>query len=445
MKGVHMVASNSKCKCNSRCLVERTNPRNDRKGKGWHTDTMRYCDGSITRRDYFNGTVHYPNGALYKNPNGNRKKIQADSKEEFAQKEKAFLDDLKLQEIKSKEEIQNIQNMTIDGLVKHWLNNKQEQEDQAPGTVVKKKRYYLGDIHKGLGKYKLSELVDSPVIIRKFYQPFAASKQLSIHQVLNPLFQYAIEWELIDDNPIPSNILKGQRKKEKRFKLNNRIHKKRIEFDIEEMKQIVDDVCEYQNGRYSIPILTMILCGNRPAEALAYSREDMDLENRIITCENEVFDVDKKMLKDTAYEHLTNQSVVIEPPKSVAGMRQIPMPKRVAERLMIVSNDMRDRQGLITKTAFGTPMGYDNFYRRHWVPMKTDLGWRKNLTMSDFRDMWVSYHIGFLDTPIELLCAWVGHENPSVTYGTYDHIIKHFKNNPVETNYSREYYETYFD
>lgn len=184
-----------------------------------------------------------------------------------------------------------------------------------------------------LGEMSLSTI--KPVHIQQCLNALegkSKSFQKKCYNDINGLFKKAVENELVIKNPVVGTILPQGKEEEPRRALTP------LELDI------------YRKVSAQTPYALMfdlsLDCGLRPQEVRALRWENIDIEKAILTVAGAI----KKGTRD------------VGEPKSKAGLRRIPIPNILLNRLKELDTP---RQGFIFASGSGSPVSVTH-YKRKW-------------------------------------------------------------------------------
>ena len=144
--------------------------------------------------------------------------------------------------------------------------------------------------------------------LRKHDDGFKRNSILSLNRIFHPAFQEAVEDDVIRKNPcIMSKILPDiPDDGTTRIPLSEDQEKRFLAF------------AEKKNFRFTDQMIILIETGMRIGELCGLTLQDVDLANRILN-------VDKQL------QYVDKQGLHIQPPKSDAGIRKIPLTNRAVE------------------------------------------------------------------------------------------------------------------
>lgn len=226
--------------------------------------------------------------------------------------------------------------VTIASWSKKWLST----EKATSGSKTKEMYERLVDKHiiAAIGNIRLRDLKKSD--IQKMINDRAKHPRTcqQLKMCINQILESAIEDGLLYKNVCRNINMPYQIKEEKRALT-----------EIE--KKSLTSVCLSDKERAFVNVIQY--CGLRRGEALALSRNDIDFNENVIKIRNVVvFENSKAVLKSI--------------PKSIAGIRAIPMPTILADTLKLYLPtlnglylfEMERKPGLMTKSS------YDKFFKK---------------------------------------------------------------------------------
>ncbi|MCY6958828.1 tyrosine-type recombinase/integrase [Clostridium brassicae] len=157
--------------------------------------------------------------------------------------------------------------MTTKEYMQYWMET-YPKNNCSPSTY-KRYEFFIRDITKYIGKYKLSKL--NPMIIQKFYEKLISDRKISnntvikTHRMLHLSLKHAQQWQLIHTNPCDLVTPPKSTKKEMKYWQPDEIN-----FYLETI-----DKTEFLYA----PILLAIHTGLRVGELCALKWEDIDFIN----------------------------------------------------------------------------------------------------------------------------------------------------------------------
>ena len=234
-------------------------------------------------------------------------------------------------------------NVTINDIFNTWIKLK---TGIRKSTLMLYEYDYRHFIMDELGACKISVMKKSD--IRKFYKKSLDEFGLSlgtiknIHTLLNQLFELAKDDDLIRKNPCHKALKEFQKdyKSEPRKSLTHK-----------QQKIFFDFLKSNKKYNYLYPIFSfMIGTGMRVGEVTGLRWEDVDFEKNVINVTHTLVYLRKTISGDES-------RYVLNPPKSKAGYRSIPMTQNVKEALRME----KERQRLSGINCRSNIDGYTNF------------------------------------------------------------------------------------
>lgn len=220
---------------------------------------------------------------------------------------------------------------------------------------------------------------------------YAASTVDKVKIILNQLFSNAVEDKLISSNVMAS----------KRYILSTKVTE-RIPLTPEQAQKIVEQSSRLETVDRTLLLLFMYT-GMRRGEALALRWEDVDFEHSVIHISKSV-------------DYQTNRPT-IKPPKSKAGIRDVPLADHLRETLTLHEN----RQGFVITNPREPDIPMTEIgYRRMWerIGKKVDLyGATAHILRHTF-DTLIQPH-----TDVKTLQTIMGHADIATTMNRYAHPI----------------------
>lgn len=297
-------------------------------------------------RSLYFGEYQRPTGTYqykYKDKKGIRQSISAES-----------LDELRtLEEQIEKDVIDGIntskQRQTVNDMYEVWKDVKRGLKANVRANYI---YMYVTYVMDDIGKMKLRNLKKTD--IRKFYNSLRDSGKLAVstldcvQTVLHQVLDLAVDDDIIRYNPADKAL--RELKAEERKAGKKSVYKKRHEaLTLEEQKRLEDFLLHSPTYRHWYPIITLMMnTGMRVGEATSLRWEDVDFDKGFISVNHDMVSyTDEKTGK---YTFKINDTT-----KTAAGMRTIPITKRVAKALKMQKKYMK---GMECKTTLN---GYTDF------------------------------------------------------------------------------------
>lgn len=225
----------------------------------------------------------------------------------------------------------SLQNDPLEILMTEWLLTFKKAM-VTPRTFERAMCTSKKHIYPNIGNLKLEE-VTPPVIQRLFnnmsMQGYALASIKKVKFLLNQFFEYAVESQFLDHNPVHKTKLLSRERKtvtEDEYKaIPVELRSKFLE--LLEKSPILKPIC-----------ITSMYAGLRIGEVLALKWKNLDFENCVIRVENAVTQVptfDKK-------GKTLSRKTVISDTKTAASVREVPMP----DILIVALKEWKDSQVL---------------------------------------------------------------------------------------------------
>jgi integrase len=155
---------------------------------------------------------------------------------------------------------------------------------------------------------------------------------------------------------------------------------------------------------------TAIFTGLRLGELLALTREDLDLDRRVLHVTATLSEVARRTPR-----------LVREEPKSEAGIRDVPIVEPLAELLAAHVDRLPADQALIFTTANGAMLDRSAVYRV-WHPVREAVG-VPQLRFHDLRHTAASLLLTYSDAKLSELKEILGHSQIAHTVDLYGHLV----------------------
>jgi integrase len=231
-------------------------------------------------------------------------------------------------------------NMTVNAWYKQWMETYKEPKDMTGKSLGMYDEKYNKYIKPRIGSMKLKDVKD--VHLQKILNEQAGMSEShvkKVRSVLQQMFKRARQSRLIVYDPAELLELPKYTKGTRRSLT-------------EEERKVVLKVAETHRG--GLLILTLLYTGMRPAEAVALSWDDVDLDK-------------KEIHVRAAKESGTHNK--IKAPKTEAGTRVIPIHSKL---LPLLTKAPRSKCGRVFVNEAGNPHN-ENSLRRLWENFKREM------------------------------------------------------------------------
>lgn len=299
--------------------------------------------------------------------------------------------------------------------VERWLDN-YVRVDLSPKT----KNNYIRDLNLGildeLGEYQLAKIKTFHIVecLNK-WKVKKDSTARTKYVVLKSIFSKAIEWRVIDENPMQGVKAPYYEPKQKELAF----------YDEEQLKQLFE-VLKQVNPKNRIRIKLAALAGLRLSEIAGIRLECIDFKNNVIL-------IDKTLQLDDETKKL-----ILGPTKNKKP-RRVNVPSSFMNELKDYVNQQRKLQ--IKSGNLWTPMLDENgtpinflFTKNNGYPMQPRTlytEWRRitktfNLpwiTFHNLRHSYASYMVS-KDVNFKIIQEQLGHSDIKMTLNTYSHLTE---------------------
>lgn len=260
-----------------------------------------------------------------------------------------------------------------------------------------------------IGHMRISSV--KPLHIKKILnsmQGYSYSYNAKIYDIINQIFKSAQENELITQNPM-TGIRKPSGVKPKNRRAIT-----------DEERKITLQVAKHHRG--GLFILIILYCGLRPQEVVPLRWLDIDFNNRRIV-------INKALKSDGVIRSFT---------KTEAGMRSVPIPMVLLDRLKLEYEDIRNNTALICTNTRGehyTKSSINDLWKNFKREMNIAAGCKvhpqkhkimppyfvpDDLTLYCYRHTYCT-DLQAAGVPINVAKELMGHEDISVTSKIYTH------------------------
>lgn len=315
--------------------------------------------------------------------------------------------------------VKQFNSYTLYDYINYWLGG-EAQRTLKPRTLelysYTNEKYIKDDV----GYIKITDI--NPVILYKFLsqkqESYSSSSVNNIRNVLNNAFNCAIREGIIHSNPMSTIRLnpKGYN--------TNRIQDKRAL-----TKEEVAELLAIAKGtKYYLPIIIALQMGLRRSEVLGLTWDDIDFDNKTLSVNKILVDIENKELKLTS-------------PKTNSSVRTIKLTADVIEALKSVKKEqdqLKQTQGNYYYTE------HDFVYcQKDGLPISPNKSFtpmfryfiRKNVPFPvRFHDLRHTHATLMLEAGIspKIIQERLGHVNINTTLNVYSHVTKDMEDNSIE-------------
>jgi integrase len=114
---------------------------------------------------------------------------------------------------------------------------------------------------------------------------------------------------------------------------------------------------------------------------------------------------------------------ILAPPKTSASLRQVPMPRFVAQAVTAHADQLDlDGDDVLCRTPRGTLLRRDYYNRNIWKPALAAAGLEPDTTFHDLRHTFASTALAE-GVPISEVSRWLGHKSITTTVDLYGHLV----------------------
>ena len=250
---------------------------------------------------------------------------------------------------------------------------------------------------------RLNEI--TPLAIRKWQNNLISAGYKptylrGLHQQLSAIFNYAIKYFGLKDNPCKVTGSIGSTKAgEMQF------------WTLDQYNQFMACLSGKRYAMHRVMIPTLFWTGMRIGEMLALTIDDIDKENLTISI-------------NKTYKQLNGKDI-IQSPKTEKSNRTIDIPQQLADLLIEYATAVQAKSGQRLFEYGGTGLGQVI----HTVCKKNNL---QSIRVHDLRPSHASYLINKGFSPI-VIKERLGHDNIETTLQTYSHLYPSTKENVIST------------
>jgi integrase len=224
--------------------------------------------------------------------------------------------------------------VTYTGYVDNWIKMLPIGEDQQP----------IGDMR--LGAVKRRDAMDfRAALLNSDISRITARKILT---ALGSIFQYAVEMEVLESNPVQRITIKTGGRHRTTFTIHTKKHMAKMIALARELAQSENKQTRRVWTRYSLMLELLVYCGLRLSELRGLPRDALDIKHAKLT------------VKQRA-----DRNGRIGPPKSVRARRTLYMPETLGPRLEAwLQTHTLD---LVFPSPTGRPLFPENIRKRMWM------------------------------------------------------------------------------
>lgn len=291
--------------------------------------------------------------------------------------------------------------VTLEQFIELWLEGK--QLSRRPHTVLQYRQIVRQHILPQLGKMRVQDIQPAHVkqlYFRKRGEGRGARTVQMIHMVLSCVLKQAVREGLLVRNPVDA------------------VDRPRVEqaehsiLSEEQSRQLVSASMTARNGTlYYMALIT----GMREGELLGLKWSDLDWEKGILFIQRQS-------------QRAPGQGLVLVPPKTKAGRRQIKLAPATLDRLTMhrdqltikkaAAGDRREENDLIFPNSLGKLMSCENLHREYKRFLKEN--GLPNIRFHDLRHTSLTLLLE-MGTPINTVQQRAGHSKASITTDIYGH------------------------
>lgn len=285
-----------------------------------------------------------------------------------------------------------------------------------PTTYIGYKRIIEKHLIPHLGNYELKSI--TAMQIDKLYAyllqrgradgkgGLSAKTVLYTHRVLNEIMEHAVKKQLIYHNPVRSVT---NTPKPKKFKGNI--------YSPEEILELMELV---RNTQFEIPVALAAVCGLRRGECLALTEADIDFDNKIISINKQLLDIDNEVVSGEPKSEESNR--VISAPQEIFDIIQRHLYHHEKNK-QLLQHEYEDN-GLIVCQNDGKPIRPVYFTKNFTRLIKAN-----KLKTIRFHDLRHSCATLMLRSGVAMKTASqiLGHSSISITADLYTHVMEDTK------------------
>ncbi|WP_042683150.1 site-specific integrase [Anaerosalibacter massiliensis] len=279
----------------------------------------------------------------------------------------------------------------------------------SPKTVFNYQSMLECNIFPMLGGMKLSEI--NPIHILGLYKCLKerelSDSYIMIHHILlKQLFESALGWKMINENPLINVKPPKTQKKEASF------------YNKEEAQQLVKAL-KHEPVKYQAIILIAMMGGLRKGEVLGLRWEDVDFKNNLIHIKK-------------ATQYLPDKGTHEKPTKTPSSIRTIALPQMIIDILKEHEKNEKEKERICAELWKGEGFVFTQKdgslinpnIPTQWFGRFLERNNLKKITFHELRHTGASLLRDSKKLTIEELSKWLGHSNVSTTMDIYVHPFK---------------------
>ena len=259
-------------------------------------------------------------------------------------------------------------------------------------TYINKEAVFKNHIVSFFENMKIKDI--TPPVVRKWQNSllkknFSQSYLKAVNTQLSSIFNYAVKFHNLKNNPVNITGKLGSNKTKNEMKI----------WTPKEFYKFIENV---KNKEAEMAFYILFLTGMRVSEMLALTPEDIDFDKKIIS-------ISKSFQKISGKE-------IITPPKTTSSIRKIECPEFLLQKLKDYINlfyDIKKSQRIITITK----ATLKNYIRKYSKILGLE-----PIRIHDFRHSHASYLLS-QNVNIVAISKRLGHESTKITLDVYSHIL----------------------
>lgn len=245
-------------------------------------------------------------------------------------------------------------------------------------------------------------------------RPYSKGSKLQYRKVLNAIFNFAIETDLIDKNPCkfvlkPSN-LSGEIKEKDILSLE----------ETKKLQETLKSINSIEDLKKKTVVAMFLSLGLRQGELVGLQWKDIDFEMKRITIN-----------RSSTYTG-SKYGIVTKTPKTKTSVRTLPIPQSLIEIILEYKNWYDNEHKRLyeiwdneNEWVFVRATGQQIFPRTttQWLDYILNIGGIRHIGCHSLRHTFITTLLRE-KVPVKVVAKLAGHANPNVTLSTYAHFLE---------------------
>jgi integrase len=302
--------------------------------------------------------------------------------------------------------------ITVEEYLKYWLDS-YAKTNTAPRTYI---RYteLANHIIRHLGGFMVQKL--KPLHIQQFYSSLLKERKLSnstilkIHRMFHLALKHAVQWQLINHNPLDAVTSPKPEKIEMKT------------WDVETANKFLETI---KDDIIYIPVLLALQTGMRQGEIAALKWDDVDLEDGYIAVRNTLQKINGKF--------------ILKEPKSKKSIRTIALMeititelkkhRRKQAEMILAMGEKYKNENFVCTWEDGRPLDPSYISKKFFKLVK-----KYNFPYIRFHDLRHTHATMLLQEGVhpKIVSERLGHSTINITLDVYSHVLPNIQKEAVK-------------